>query len=137
MKKYPKYPEQFAHRLARIREHCLKRSPMLRIAPIAVSECEQVLEAYYGGTWGAARAALWKAIYLGWGNVSSRTRMWICDRMGWTKIYWVPPTAEMRGYHHRHGRNCSGSPNCNNMDCIRESIPKWFRWLTRWDKWME
>jgi hypothetical protein len=59
--------------------------------------------------------------------------MWICDRMGWTRLYWISDTYEIPGHHERHGRKCSGSPNCNNPFCISEGVPRWFRRLTFWD----
>ncbi len=35
----------------------------------------------------------------------------------------------------RHGRKCDGEcQNPEKMDCITDSIPGWFKWLTRWHK---
>ena len=104
-----------------------------KITPIIVSEFEQAVEAYYGGYWATARHALWKAVYMTWGDLSSTLRIRICDRMGWTKLYYYSETEKMIGHWQRHGRKCSGSPNCNNMSCIQDSVPRWFKWLTRWE----
>jgi hypothetical protein len=133
-KKYPKFPEHFSRRVERIRQHVKDDTAMFGIAPLVVSEFEQAIEAYYGGYWGAARNALRKAIYITWGNWTSRIRIGICDRMGWTKLYYYNETDTMLGHWQRHGRKCSGSPNCNNMNCINDSVPRWFKWLTRWEE---
>ena len=63
----------------------------------------------------------------------NRCKIQFCDWMGWTRVYDYPETKSMIAHSERHGRKCSGSPNCSNMNCINDSIPKWFKVLTRWD----
>jgi hypothetical protein len=61
-----------------------------------------------------------------------RVCIWISDRAGWTKLYHIPTTDELLEHWQRHGRKCSGSPNCDNWNCISDSLPKWFKRLTVW-----
>lgn len=134
-RKFPIHPERFSKHADRIIERCREKgSIMFRIPPMAALECEILLHYYYGSKWRMVwhlfRAALHQSIHSGY----NRCLIKICDWMGWTKVYHIPETPEFRAHYQRHGRKCSGSPNCNNMRCIDESIPKWFRWLTRWDK---
>ena len=77
---------------------------------------------------------IWLAVRLNARTAYHRTLMWVCDRVGWTKLYHMPETDTMRAFTMRHGRKCSGSPNCDNMNCIGDSVPRWFKWLTRWGK---
>lgn len=89
--------------------------------------------AYYGGS----IRALWK---LGAEDLKSWWRMrvvistwiWISDLVGWTKVYHYHETEEMLAHQERHGYKCSGSPNCNDPDCISRSLPPWFKKLTGW-----
>lgn len=90
-------------------------------------------KAYYGG----AIRALWK---LGTEELGSWWRLqvvitiwiWISDTAGWTKVYHYQATDEMIAHSERHGRKCSGSPNCDDPDCISRSLPGWFKKLTGW-----
>jgi hypothetical protein len=92
------------------------------------------ISCYHGGCWKAlffiARHEIHSAIVLRWHTFL----IWICDRAGWSKIYEYPETETMLAHLQRHGRKCSGSPNCSDMDCIGRSIPRWFKVITRWDK---
>lgn len=96
-------------------------------------ECKMLMESYYGGRWRFAWRLLYEAAYITFHDIIACVRIKICDWMGWTKLYYYPQTDEMLGHWQRHGRKCSGSPNCANMNCIEEGVPKWFRWITRWD----
>src|SRR6266404_2356191 len=131
---HPARPEQFKSRLIRISEHAKSNSPMLHIPAIAAFECKMVLNAYYGGQLRTSLALFREWFYLWRHDIFNSAVIWICDRVGWTRLYDVPETETMKPYRMRHGRNCSGSPNCQNMNCIDDSIPKWFRWLTGWHK---
>jgi hypothetical protein len=131
--KYPIHKERWERRVDRIRGHG-PNSFMWRVAPAIAFELRLLLESYYGGPW----RMVWALFRLTFSNIihtwTGRLRIWVCDRMGWTKIYFVPETDYMRAHWRRHGRKCSGSPNCDNINCIQDSVPGWYRWLTRWDK---
>ena len=86
MKTHPRKPEQFNQRLERISDHCKSGSPMMRIAPIAKLECELVLSAYYGSGAKAGWALLRQAFFLWRNDKYSAIKIWICDRVGWTKL---------------------------------------------------
>ena len=129
----PKRPQQFKMRVDRIIDHAKKDSPMMRIPAIARSECLMVVQAYHGGEWRTVWALFRQAWYLTWHGWLGTLKIKVCDWVGWTKLYDIPETESYRAHTERHGRKCSGSPNCNNMHCIEDSVPKWFRWLTRWD----
>jgi hypothetical protein len=131
-KTYPINPDQFKRRADRLR-NLARRSDNdypFRIPPILSAECWLVVEAYYGGKWAAVRAMIWAALRLSCWSFFGHVRIRTCDMMGWTKLYDM--TAQ--GFQMRHGRCCSGSPNCNNHLCIEESVPGWFKWLTRWEE---
>lgn len=118
-------------RVARIIQHCKTDSPMMKIPPIAASEMRWALKAYYGGPVKMSLAVISESFHMWRMDINGRFCMWFCDKMGWTKLYEMPETATHHKYWQRHGRNCSGSPNCNNMNCIDEGMPSWFRWLYR------
>jgi hypothetical protein len=126
----PRQPERFAVRIARIVEHAKSDSAMFRIPPIATLECRMVVEAYYGGRWRTVRALAREAAWFTWNDVVGATILWVCDTVGWTIIHHIPETADYRAHTERHGRRCSGSPNCNDVRCIKRSLPKWFRAAT-------
>ena len=128
-------PEQFKTRAERIISHCRMEPPtMMQIPAIAAAECQMLLESYHGGKWRVIRYLFREWLYLRSNSVLWNARLWISDAVGWTKIYDVPETADCIAHQQRHGRKCSGSPNCDDLHCIDRSIPKWFRRLTRWDK---
>jgi hypothetical protein len=99
--------------------------------PSLILECEMrlALYVYHGGRIRAALKVLRSAVQDTYLERKSLLAMWIADRMGWTKIYDIPETKDFIAHQQRHGRKCSGSPNCNNHRCIPESCPRWFRWL--------
>lgn len=105
---------------------------MMDIPPIIASEFELALHAYYGSRWQMVRALARKALVLWWDGKVGGCLMWISDTVGWTKVYHVPETKDYVDHYRRHGRKCSGSPNCQNMDCINDSLPKWFRRILEW-----
>ncbi len=132
----PTNPESFAMRSNRLR-NLARRSDTeypFRIPPILTSECWLIVEAYYGGKWPAVRAMAWAATRLSVWSFFNHLRIRTCDMMGWTKLYDMPAAPNMKSYQMRHGRRCSGSPNCNNHLCIEESVPGWFKWITRWEE---
>lgn len=107
---------------------------MYSIPAIVNSECRMVTHAYYGGRWWALWYMFKEACYLGTHGAYHSFLLWICDTAGWSKVYDIPQTKDFIAHQQRHGKKCSGSPNCNNMNCIDESIPRWFRTITGWDK---
>lgn len=94
-------------------------------------ECYGAIRAYHGGAFPAWWAMTWHFAYLGFASMAGASEVWLWDKMGWTKLYHSPGTKTHREYWHRHGWKCSGSPNCNNLDCIEDSLPGWYRFLTR------
>lgn len=68
-----------------------------------------------------------------WNCALTRAVLIVTDGIGWTKVYFYPETDAMPAYHRRHGWRCSGSPNCDDEDCINRAIPPWFKRLTRWE----
>lgn len=102
---------------------------MCIIPQILTSECSLVLEAYYGGP---IRAG-WHMIK--WGIIHSITRgYWnlllaMCDKIGWTRLQQIPGTEHFE----RHGGKCKYH-NCQDMECITNSLPRWFKFVTRWHK---
>lgn len=125
--KYPANKKAYTYRINRLTENARDNGFLWRIPPITVMECRMVVYAYYG----SRRRALWvmarEDFWLWRRQVVGRSIMWFCDFVGWTKVYDVPETPLMRAHKQRHGRHCSGSPNCNNMNCVDEGCPKWFR----------
>ena len=87
------------------------------------------LKAYYGSAPRALWALFRQEIYLWRHSVNGRFCIWFSDRMGWTKLYHFPESPGWREHWRRHGKKCSGSPNCQNDNCIEDSQPRWFRWL--------
>jgi len=130
MSKYPAKPKQYEDR----RKRMLEGGPLSRITPLFTMQAKLLLSAYYGSQTKAAIAMLRESFMLWRHSKYLRSLLWICDTIGWTKVYWYPETRDMIGHHQRHGRKCSGSPNCANNHCISDGIPKWFRVITRWDK---
>lgn len=124
---------QFENRRERLIKHARENPPMMwRIEPMLVFEIKLLLEAYYGGKWREVWALAREAANYDSNALITSARIKICDWAGWTKLYYYPETETMVGHWQRHGRKCSGSPNCNNHHCIDDSIPGWFKWLTRW-----
>lgn len=112
-----------------------KYEMVYRCCPSAfVLDCWAVCRYYYGGSVRAAFRLLYLSFYLWANSLWHGFLLWVTDRMGWTKLYDHPESTPDNPFRIRHGRYCSGSPNCNNWECIAQGIPKWFRWLTRWDK---
>lgn len=130
----PRNPEQMAIRLERIKEHARADSPMLKIPPIAASECLLVVHAYYGGPWHAIWNLIRMQLFLGYHGVRGSLIWRFCDLVGWTKVVHHPGNANALEHWRRHGKQCSGSPNCHDMDCSDRSIPRWFKKLVGWDK---
>jgi len=131
-RKFPRQPERFENRLERMWAHAKSDSVMWRIPPVVMLEVRCLERAYFGGQWRTVWELFKEALHdtiESWGN---RLRIKICDWMGWTKLYYFAETASMLGHWQRHGFKCSGSPNCFNDQCITDSVPKWFRWITRW-----
>lgn len=132
--KKPVMKESFERQLGRIRSHCKSESPMMKIAPIARMEMIIALSYYHGGRGRLALALLREWFVLARSHYCCAITMFVCDRMGWTKVYHYPETDSMIAHSQRHGRKCSGSPNCSNANCIDDSVPRWFKILSRWDK---
>lgn len=129
--KYPVEKTKFNLRRKRFIAHCRAEPPtMAQIDPIFNSECAMICYAYYGGRFPAIWAMLKESVWLLRMDIDSRFQMWFCDRMGWTKLYPLPGTPVKL----RHGRQCHGSPNCDDMGCIDRAIPRWFKFISRWDK---
>lgn len=91
------------------------------------------VRAYYGSSRRALSALARYEFWKWWHHVIGRIHLIITDGVGWTKVYFYPETDTMPAYHLRHGWKCSGSPNCDDLDCISRSIPRWFKRLTRWE----
>lgn len=132
--KHPVKAAMYRARMAKLRQEFITDSVVVKIPAMASFQLRYTLEAYYGGRWRMIRALIWEGIYLGWHSFNTTWKLWITDRMGWTKLYDLPGSTKKMPMRMRHGRKCSGSPNCNNMNCIEDSLPRWFKWLTRWDK---
>ena len=132
--KYPVNHKLFTPRANRLMARATENRQLFQIPPLLKSECQMIVESYYGSKWAMVWAlfkeTLWLLCWSAWGHLRIR----FCDFMGWTKLYDVPATSRMHGYQMRHGRRCSGSPNCNNHRCIEESVPGWYRWITRWEE---
>lgn len=124
--------QKFNDRIARISEHCRSNSPMMKIPAIAVMEMKLALHAYYGGPWKMLYWLFREQFFLWRNDMYGAVIIAICDFMGWTKLYNLPGSTPERPMMMRHGRKCSGSPNCNDMDCIERSLPRWFFFITKW-----
>lgn len=133
-RKHPVQREKFDRWRERLRCHAAENSVLFRIDPMLAFEVEALLHAYYGGEWRMIFALIRKHSVLSYHSLIGRVTFWFCDFIGWTKVYFYPETRLMRAHHQRHGRKCSGSPNCSNMNCIDDSIPSWFKKICRWDK---
>ncbi len=130
--KYPVNAQAYERWRLRIIDQSETAQSMHNIPALMAMECWCLVKAYYGST----SRALWtlgkNALHLwAWGWYGS-ILIKISDRAGWTKMYHYNETEEMFAHDERHGRLCSGSPNCADMDCISRSIPKWFKRITRW-----
>src|SRR5437762_2805417 len=112
--------QRFIRRVDRITDLLLHHPPPVIIA----NEFQLALWAYYGNRRRACMAIISQFVWSWWNESLSHFRMSICDRMKWTIVY--PETGE------RHGKKCSGSPNCANCNCIPDSVPRWFKVLTFW-----
>lgn len=134
--KRPIEASKYNLRMKRIEAHFKSNSPMMKIPPIAVSEMKMAISAFYGGRW---RALYWwtrEELFLLRCDITARIIIGFCDLMGWTKLYDLPGSTKEMPVKMRHGRKCFGSPNCENMNCIEDSLPRWFKQLTKsfWTK---
>jgi hypothetical protein len=118
---------QYEYRMQQLKRNVKAGSVMMDVAPIAVSQLRLVLEAYYGGPRRMVVALLKQALWVWWDGLVSRALLWISDGMGWTKVYEVPETKDYVAHQRRHGRQCSGSPNCRNLNCVLDGMPGWYR----------
>ncbi len=130
----PRNPEKMERQLRRIGQHFKSNSAMMRIPPIAALECQMVLHGYYGGSWRMIWALIGKQLVLDYHALKTRAVMALSDGMGWTKLHHYPESADFVAHAQRHGRQCSGSPNCADNECIDRALPRWLKWITRWDK---
>ncbi len=106
---------------------------MISIEPIFAHECQIVLHAYYGGPLRAGWYLLRYGITLKLNSWYWRFVWWISDKIGWTKISHVPETEDYMEHWRRHGRKCSASPNCSG-DCIGVAVPRWYKRITKIDR---
>ncbi len=141
-KKLPARPELFKARCERIIEHCREKNAyLMQIPPMANLECQMVVEAYYGSKFKAAKAILRQAIAYRWQGLKTGMTMWICDRMGWTKVWHIPKSEQWKEHWRRHGWKCpciwevppNPTGHCD-LNCIEDSIPNWFKRLFRQEK---
>lgn len=123
---YPIKRERFEGQMDRLRF-----SPASRVPVVGAMTCWMALKAYYGGSC----RALWELAKWDWmmyrGYIWSIITMWCSDKLGYTKVYTYPATSEMREMRVRHGIKCHASPNCEDIECINNSLPRWFKWLFR------
>ena len=131
--KLPARPEQFARRTDEMVMAC-KDGMMPRIPGWFAFHCKILLVSYYGGWFRTGLSFMRDGLRLWASGKWTALLLLITDGVGWTKLYEVPETATHIAHWQRHGRFCSGSPNCNNMDCINEGVPRWFRKVTCWDR---
>jgi hypothetical protein len=128
----PVRPEMYEHWVKRITDP--KAHTLRELKFLFVMEMWCCLKAYYGN----APRALWAVarhdFYLWRHGIWNSCLIWLTDWMGWTKLYHFPACPGWKEHWMRHGRKCSGSPNCQNMHCIEDSLPRWFKWITRWEK---
>ena len=102
-----------------------------RIPPMFAFECKAVLVSYYGSYFKASWAMFKDAVYFG------RCHLWgiICFDLLSDRVFrftQCTPLAPGQPVARRHRRGCS--QNCNNPDCMDAALPKWFKWLIRYDK---
>lgn len=129
----PARPKTYKIRLERIRGHFVNSGGIgSRITPLMMMELELLQQAYYGSQLKAGRHLLWAGIKDLIFSKACKLRIKVCDWMGWTKVYHYHETELMRAHSQRHGRKCSGSPNCQNDRCIDDSVPKWYKKITGW-----
>lgn len=118
---HPRNKEAFDRR----RERLLEPSVIHQIDTLFEMECEMVVSAYYGGRVRAGLRMMWKGV-----GETLRSRWWAVvyrfgDRVGWTQLRPVPGTP----FFERHGGSCD-KLNCNDANCIRRDLPRWWRRLT-------
>jgi len=103
-----------------------------RIPPMFAFECKAVLVSYYGSYFKAAWAMFRDGLYFGWHHVLGFIQFDILsDRVfRFTEVRPLVPNEPKTARRHRRG--CS--PNCNNPFCMDAALPKWFKWLIRYDK---
>jgi hypothetical protein len=127
-KKLPALPEVFERR---INDFIADDHPFRRIPPIIALKCETILSAYHGSTMKAAIAMLLKELRHKKESALARARMWVAEKMGWVICRHHPETSESYEHYAYHGKHCSYL-NCDDMDCVDRSIPKWFKVLSGW-----
>lgn len=123
--RYPIHKERFDERRAK-----MQTQRAFAIDPIWAMQCEMCLAHYYGSYWRVGWYLVWKAIVWRWNNVTTRIAIGFCDWIGWTKMREMP---DIPGCFERHAASCD-KLNCQDMDCHRRDIPKWFQRLTRMPK---
>lgn len=124
-------------RLDRIKDNIKSDTAMMKIAPIAASECLLVVHAYYGGPWHTIWSLTRKQLFLDYHGVKGSLIWGFCDLVGWTKVVHHPGNDLAIDHWRRHGKQCSGSPNCHDLDCVERSIPNWFKKLVGWFRYYE
>ena len=125
--KYPRHPERFAKQCNDIRN----LGPAGRLDFVVLLKCRLVLSAYYGGEFRVAIRLLRDWAWLGSHSVYWSVLIWISDRVGWTVLRHIPDNPVTREHWERHGGKCDHL-NCQDDQCIKKSLPKWFKWITRW-----
>lgn len=127
MSKFPRNPEMMKRRMARMKE---LRGQFL-IPAICAYESATNLKAYYGSYWRAGWTLIWRyCIIMGLHDRYWSLVFWCCDWWGWTVVRPFDPLCPR--WKSRHGGRCD-KMNCADVYCIEKSVPRWFRWLTRWD----
>jgi hypothetical protein len=127
--KRPIHKERFNRWRDRIRD---PESGISNIPALFAHECWWCIRSYYGSSPRALWFLLREDFWIWSRSIWHRFLIVITDRVGWTKIYHYPQTDTMVEHWQRHGYKCHGSPNCENMDCIEDSIPRWFKIIFRW-----
>lgn len=140
MTKRPVHAEKFNNRIERIVKECKEDSMLMKIPPMAVMEMKMAISSYYGGDRRAIFAWAREAFYLWRLSTYHCLLLKITDGIGWTKLWHIQPTNQWIEHWRRHGCKCAcvnkdfpePTENCEG-DCIDESIPRWFKFITRWD----
>ena len=125
--KYPRQPERFAKRSEKM-QHL---GTQAKIPILLVINCRLVLKDYYGSDFKVAMRILWEWFYLGSHSLYWSVLIWISDRVGWTKLRHIPDNPVTVEHWERHGYKCDHL-NCQDDQCIDKSLPRWFKWVTRW-----
>lgn len=128
----PRQPARFKARVKMLVDHA-KTPVMFSIPPIVAGECELVAVAYHGGRLRTAVHLVREALCFGWRDLKWKLVLRTTDAVGWTKMYHFPETASVYEHWMRHGRQCSGSPNCQDHDCVKRGVPAWFRFAVNWE----